>query len=1071
LPRRQWLVLAALTGVGVAAVMLRASRQRENATAAGLVRALVEAAGPARLTEGRLSAGFAHGPSRPRSAGERRPQIPRTIKLMSAAAQIEALATQEPSSENLQALGLAHLALGDLAEAVTSLESALGYDPHDPQVLSDLAAVLLERGSGPGGLEEAVRALSLADEAVEIDPALAEPCFNRALALERLHLREAAIESWEDYARIDPHSPWTDDARKRSERLGLPTSSEAWNSARASLEAAAGNGDEAQLRGIIAGQQQATREWLLYEQLARWGDEILHGDVPMAASTLQAAANVARVHAALSTDPMAVEIVSALRPASGEGTTSPRLRTLASAHQALAEARQQLAEFHIDKARPLLESASADFLRGGSPAWFWASRALLVTDYYRGDHTSALRRLAMLRPKAESHGYHAVVGHLHWLEGLNDVVQARLSDALGHYQLGLAAFERGGETGNAAVLRSLISECLHSLGDRDEEWRERDAALAGLGEEMEERRSEGILMESGIAALEDGFPRAALYFQEPGLVSARKRGDPVQAADGLLSRGLIHTHLRKADEAIADLEEARTWTDRITDVNLRRRLDAELAYTRGLADALGDVDAAYTSLTGAINYFERRGADLRLPELYLARGRVALRRNDDVAANVDFRTGIAAFEAQRLAVVPPGQRISFFDTASELFDDAIELTVRHEGAVEALSLAERGRARQLLEGMPAGGTPLSATQIRDEIPAATALIFYSALPQRLICWVVTARGVDLVSTPLESRELARLVAALRAAIGDSASQDKARDDATRLHDLLIRPVAAQLTDSRTLVFVPDKALHSLPFAMLVNRETGHYLVETHEILVAPSATLFARASERERQMDTGSAPTLLAVGDPSFDATVYPYLPRLDVALEEATRISALYTDALVLSRANATEAAFLGAIEGRSIVHFAGHAVANDSDPLHSRLVLAPDPYHGGDGTLFAEELYGKRFDHTRLVVLAACSTAGGRVSRGEGALSLARPFLVGGVPAVIASLWDIEDRGSVELATRLHHHLAAGAAPQMALRAAQLELLTQADPVLRSPSVWAAFELIGGSRNAPPEQRRLAQ
>ena len=76
--------------------------------------------------------------------------------------------------------------------------------------------------------------------------------------------------------------------------------------------------------------------------------------------------------------------------------------------------------------------------------------------------------------------------------------------------------------------------------------------------------------------------------------------------------------------------------------------------------------------------------------------------------------------------------------------------------------------------------------------------------------------------------------------------------------------------------------------------------------------------------------------------------------------------------------------------------------------------------------------------------------------------------MPAVIASLWDIQDRSSTELSVRLHTHLAGGDAPLEALRAAQLELLGSEEPALRSPGAWAAFELIGGSLGGLPEERR---
>jgi CHAT domain-containing protein len=76
----------------------------------------------------------------------------------------------------------------------------------------------------------------------------------------------------------------------------------------------------------------------------------------------------------------------------------------------------------------------------------------------------------------------------------------------------------------------------------------------------------------------------------------------------------------------------------------------------------------------------------------------------------------------------------------------------------------------------------------------------------------------------------------------------------------------------------------------------------------------------------------------------------------------------------------------------------------------------------------------------------------------SLARPFLAAGVPAVVASLWNVGDRATAPLLVAFHRRLRDGRDPLSALRAAQLELLRGPAPALRSPASWAAFEVFGG-------------
>jgi CHAT domain-containing protein len=97
-------------------------------------------------------------------------------------------------------------------------------------------------------------------------------------------------------------------------------------------------------------------------------------------------------------------------------------------------------------------------------------------------------------------------------------------------------------------------------------------------------------------------------------------------------------------------------------------------------------------------------------------------------------------------------------------------------------------------------------------------------------------------------------------------------------------------------------------------------------------------------------------------------------------------------------------------------------------------------------------------VVVLAACRTAAGDVSRVEGALSLGRPFLAAGVPDVVASLWDIDDALSRRFFVSFHRALLTDGDPLPALRTAQIAMLRDGDVSLAHPASWAAFICMGG-------------
>ena len=130
----------------------------------------------------------------------------------------------------------------------------------------------------------------------------------------------------------------------------------------------------------------------------------------------------------------------------------------------------------------------------------------------------------------------------------------------------------------------------------------------------------------------------------------------------------------------------------------------------------------------------------------------------------------------------------------------------------------------------------------------------------------------------------------------------------------------------------------------------------------------------------------------------------------------------------------------------------------MGARLLLAPDPETRAPGELYAFEIERQALPQVRLVVLAACGTAAGETWRLEGTLSVARPFLAAGVPAVVASLWDVDDTTSRRFFVAFHRNLLAAGDPATALRETQLTLLRGSDATLAHPSSWAGFVSLGG-------------
>jgi CHAT domain-containing protein len=197
------------------------------------------------------------------------------------------------------------------------------------------------------------------------------------------------------------------------------------------------------------------------------------------------------------------------------------------------------------------------------------------------------------------------------------------------------------------------------------------------------------------------------------------------------------------------------------------------------------------------------------------------------------------------------------------------------------------------------------------------------------------------------------------------------------------------------------------------------------------------------------------VGNPAFRREDHIGLRPLPEAEREAVAVGALFPRSRVLTGPAATRTSFLAAAGEHDMVHFAGHAQINRKYPHLSHLVLAPENDRDA-GLLYAHEIQEMRLSRTRLVVLAACDSAGGTVS-GEGLIGLARAWFAAGVPTVAATYWSVEDQPSGRFFLSFHQNLRQGGDAAAALRQAQLALLGDSDPEMRSPRAWGGFVLFG--------------
>jgi CHAT domain-containing protein len=249
----------------------------------------------------------------------------------------------------------------------------------------------------------------------------------------------------------------------------------------------------------------------------------------------------------------------------------------------------------------------------------------------------------------------------------------------------------------------------------------------------------------------------------------------------------------------------------------------------------------------------------------------------------------------------------------------------------------------------------------------------------------------------------------------------------------------------------------VPFSALFDAGRETYLVEHHDIAYSPSAGVFMATPEKHRDRNK-VARSILVFANPSIPRDRYPALPSLDAAEREGKAVARPYSTARVWERDEATAQRFLLEAPAFHVVHFGGHGVNSRREPASSELICADD---GSGVRVTARQIARMKFESTEVVVLAACSTMTGRNAAMEGVASLGRAFLVAGVPEVIGTLWDIQDRDAAPLMSSLHEQLARGVPAAEALSNTQRAALRSGTPDRQNPGHWAAFTIMSSASN----------
>jgi CHAT domain-containing protein len=562
----------------------------------------------------------------------------------------------------------------------------------------------------------------------------------------------------------------------------------------------------------------------------------------------------------------------------------------------------------------------------------------------------------------------------------------------------------------------------------------------------------------GDVRLREGKHAEALDYYQQALDNSPRSMETIIFA----SMGRVHALMKQFDKARDYYDQATEMIDFTREIAERKKGGMiqtvlkpgpwmEPTLLRGQAD-LAYLEGNYDKALALLDAVLQSAADDTYQELWthVGRARILKAKGDAAGALAAIDQAVDMAEHLRAQFRSEEIKIGLFNNMQDVFDEAIDMHMAAGDTAKALHISEKSRARALLDMVRnrvslSNGTAVFADpsrqvadpqQIQAALPENTAMVVYHSNPAHTFAWVVRKTGIQAVTIDEGRDSLARKIRQMRLLISQRGNIDAYTKS---LHQLLIQPLA--LKKNEQVIFVPHKALHFLPFQAL--QSPAGYLIEAHRLIQVPSASLltYAKGSAAEHGQ-------LLAVGNPKLTDAKYD----LPGAQAEVEAIAKLYKEPRIFVREQATRSRVTSEAPSSQIIHIAAHAVVDPVDPLYSRILLSPEELEKKD--LEAKDIYQLDLHNTSLVVLSACRSGLGNITRGDELIGFTRTFISAGADNVIVSLWDVDDASTSRLMQQFYQALQKTDLAS-AMQQAQKSLIK--DAATRHPFYWAAFNLVG--------------
>jgi len=318
------------------------------------------------------------------------------------------------------------------------------------------------------------------------------------------------------------------------------------------------------------------------------------------------------------------------------------------------------------------------------------------------------------------------------------------------------------------------------------------------------------------------------------------------------------------------------------------------------------------------------------------------------------------------------------------------------------------------------------SQVRDEIGVNPAVIWAVPKADFLHLFLITPEQQFVVKKirGANRERLTKRIIEFEKGIADRQSLEYF-PPSRLIYNWLFKPLDPYLEAEKidTLLLCTGPNLRSLPFAALHDGEK--FLVEKYNLARIPAFGLTDTSYQSENHDDK----QVLAMGASEF--TDLPSLPGVKIELDTIVS-KPLWSGRKILNQ-DFTTTNLIAAqqTEKFDIVHIASHSEFSAGAPEFSYIQFS-------DRRLGLDQITDLTLDKPQvdLLVLSACKTALGDEEAEFGFAGLA---IQAGVKSALASLWTINDAGTVVLMSEFYQELKSTAIKAKALREAQINMLTK--------------------------------